>query len=115
MKRRGVLTGLAVVAVAAAGGAAWKFHLFGKHYPPTPYDDLLNQITDRQPAITFGHAALKTVADLPAATLAARLRRDGRSLSARALSEPGNAQVLEVEGWVVPESVALYAALAAQA
>ena len=50
-----------------------------------------------------------------AGALAAQLRRDGRTLSVRAAMEPGEAQISEVAGWVVPQSVALYAALAAQA
>ena len=60
MRRRGVLGGV-VAAMVAAGGAAWRLHLFGPHYPPTPYDDLLNQISDREPARVFGEAALKTM------------------------------------------------------
>jgi hypothetical protein len=112
MTRRGVLAGLMTLIVAAAGGAAWKFRLFAKHYPPTPYDDLLNQIADREPAILFGQTARKSLPG--AAQLAAQLRRDGRKLAARAAAEPGEAQVTEVAGWVVPQSVALYAALAAQ-
>lgn len=113
MRRRGILAGLVVVAAAAAGSAAWKFRLFAKRYPPTPYDDLLSQIEDRAPAIVFGQAARKSQPG--AAQLAAALRRDGRTLSARAAIEPGEAQITEVAGWVVPLSVAQYAALAAQA
>lgn len=112
MTRRGILAGLVAV-LAAAGGTAWKFHLFAKHYPPTPYDDLLGQIVDREPAIVFGQAARKSLPG--AAQLAVRLRRDHRSLAERATAEPGEAQIAEVAGWVVPQSVALYAALAAQA
>jgi len=112
MTRRGVLAGLVAV-LAAAGGAAWKFRLFAKHYPPTPYDDLLSQIVDREPAIVFGQTARKA---LPGAVqLAAQLRRDRRALAERAAAEPGEAQLTEVAGWLVPQSVALYAALAAQA
>lgn len=112
MTRRGILAGLVAV-LAAAGGAAWKFRLFAKHYPPTPYDDLLGQIVDREPAIVFGRAARKSMPG--AAQLAAGLRRDHRSLAERAPAEPGEAQIAEVAGWIVPQSVALYAALAAQA
>ena len=111
MRRRAILGGLAVL--LAAGGAAWKFHLFARHYPPTPFDDLLTQIDDREPAIIFGRVAR---ASLPGAEqLAARLRKDGRSLRDRAKAEPGENQITEVAGWVVPQSVAVYAALAAQA
>lgn len=114
MRRRNVLIGLAAILVAA-GGAAWKFHLFGPHYPPTPYDDLLNQIADREPAAIFGRAALMGAPAESAARLAAALRKDGRTLASRAATEPGEAQVTEVEGWVVPQSVAQFSALAAQA
>jgi hypothetical protein len=103
---------LAVAIVAAAGSAAWKFHLFAKRYPPTPYDDLLSQISDREPAIVFGRAAAKSLPGI--SLLAAQLRRDGRTLAARAAAEPAEARVTEVAGWVVPQSIALYAALAAQ-
>jgi hypothetical protein len=112
MRRRSVLIGLAAMLVAA-GGAAWRFHLFGPHYPPTPYDDLLNQITDREPAMIFGRAALIGAPAESADRLAVALRKDGRTLSARAATEPGEAQVTEVAGWVVPQSVAQYSALAA--
>ena len=112
MTRRGILAGLVAV-LAAAGGAAWKFRLFAKQYPPTPYDDLLGQIVDREPAIVFGRAARKSLPG--AAQLAAGLRRDHRSLAERAAAEPGEAQIAEVAGWIVPQSVAQYAALAAQA
>ena len=110
MKRRAILAGIA--ALAAAGGAAWRLGLFGKHYPPTPYDDLLAQITDREPAILFGRKARIAAPPLP--QLAAMLRRDGRDLATRAAIEPAQARVVEVDGWLVPEAVALYAALAAQ-
>ena len=111
MTRRGILAGL--VAILAAGGAAWKFRLFAKHYPPPPSDDLLSQIVDREPAIIFGRAAATSLPGT--ARLAAELRRDHRTLAARATAEPGEAQIAEVAGWVVPQSVALYAALAARA
>jgi hypothetical protein len=112
MKRRALIAGLAA-ALVATGGAAWKFRLFGKHYPPTPYDDLLAQIEDRDPALILGGVARKSLPG--AAELAARLRRDGRTLSARAAAEPDQGQLREVAGWILPESIALYAALAAQA
>lgn len=112
MTRRGILAGL-VAMLTVAGGAAWKFRLFAKHYPPTPYDDLLDQIVDREPAIVFGRTARKSLPG--AAQLAAGLRGDHRGLAERAAAEPGEARIVEVAGWVVPQSVAQYAALAAQA
>ena len=112
MRRRNVLGGVVAAMVVAAGGAAWRFHLFGPHYPPTPYDDLLNQIADRVPASVFGRAALKTMPGMNAAGLARTLRGQG-TLAALAAGDPARDRVTEVSGWVVPESVARYAALAA--
>jgi hypothetical protein len=113
MKRRNVLAGLAIAAAGLATGAAWKFLLFCKHYPRTPYDDLLGQIVDREPATLFGRAAAPSFPAAP--ILAADLRRDGHTLSTRAASEPAAGRVQEVDGWLVPQSVAQYAALAALA
>ena len=112
MNRRGLLAGLAAVMVVAAGRTAWKFGLLRKHYPPTPYDDLLNQITDRTPARVFGGAALKTMPNANAASLARALRGQ-ETLAVAAASDPAKDRVTEVSGWVVPQSVARYAALAA--
>lgn len=110
MKRRSVLAGLAAL---VAAGAAWRFHVFGRYYPPTPYDDLLDQIADREPAFVFGKEALKIMPGATALKLAANLRADHKGLSALAAREPGQNRIAEVDGWVVPRSVALYAALAA--
>jgi hypothetical protein len=112
MRRRGVVGGIIAASVVAAGGAAWRFHLFGPRYKPTPYDDLLNQIADRAPAGRFGTEALKTMPGINAAALA-RLLRGEAGLAALAESDPVQGRVREVAGWVVPESVARYAALAA--
>jgi hypothetical protein len=112
MRRRGLLSGVVAAALVAAGGAAWRLHLFGPRYPATPYDDLLNQIADRKPARAFGGAALATMPGANAAGLARMLRGQG-SLAALAESDPAKDRVTEVSGWVVPESVAHYAALAA--
>ena len=112
MKRRGVLGGVVAAMVVAAGGAAWRFHLFRPHYPPTPYDDLLNQIADRVPARVFGGAALKTMPGSNAASLARALRGQA-ALAKAAASDPAQDRVTEISGWVVPQSVARYAALAA--
>ena len=113
MKRRNLLSGLGAALLAAAGGAAWRFHLFWHHYPPTPYDDLLGQIADREPARAFGQAALKAMPATTAASLALQLRRDRLGLNARAALDPQTGELAEVQGWLVPKSVALYAALAA--
>jgi hypothetical protein len=113
MTRRMMIGGLA--GLLAAGGAAWKFHVFGRHYAPTPYDDLLSQIVDREPAAKLGAVVLQSHPELDAAKLAARLRASSRALAGQAARDAGDSRLMEVGGWVLPESVALYAALAAKA
>ena len=115
MNRRSVMAGLAAVVAAAAGGAAWKLHLFKKRYAPTPYDDLLGQIVDRDAAARLGAAVTQAHPDLTAQNLAQRLRQPANSLTWRAARDAGQNRLIEAGGWIVPESVGLYSALAAKA
>ena len=111
MKRRLVIGGLSAL---GAVGAAWKFHLFGKHYPPTPYDDLLGQIVDRDAAAKLGAAVLAGQPGLTAPAIAAQLRKSSRALSGEAVRDADGGRLREVDGWMLPESLTLYAALAAK-
>jgi hypothetical protein len=112
-RRRGVVLGAASL---LAGGLAlnWR-RLFAKHYPPTPYDDVLKRLTDREWAEKFGASVLKTMPVFPPATAAARLREllGKGSLKDAALRDAQAGRVLEITGWIVPESAALLAGLAA--
>ena len=109
--RRAAIAGAAVLAVV--GGAVWKLHPLRKSYPPTPYDDLLSQIVDREPAARLGAAVAKSQPGLEASALAQQLRA-GPRLSARARADAAQNRLIEAGGWVLPQSVALYAALAAK-
>ena len=114
MKRRTILAGTAVGAAALAVGLARFTGLFAKHYPPTPYDDVLGALADREKAAQFG----AMVKDAPApGPLAERLRRalKPNGLAGAAASDIAADRLAEVDGWVVPESVALLSALAAKA
>lgn len=113
MKRRTLLAGLGALAVAA-GGAVWLRKPFRKTYPPTPYDDLLTRIDDRDWAAKFGVAVLATLPAFTPATGAATLRaRLGKeTLQAAAQRDADAGRLLDVKGWLVPESIALMAALA---
>jgi len=72
MKRR-VVIGAAAAAGAAVAAGLYRFtDLFVKHYPPTPYDDVLAALVDREEAARLG--ALVGNAPAPA-VLAARLRQ----------------------------------------
>jgi len=113
MRRRTILAGLGALTVVA-GGAAWKLRPLRKRYPPTPYDDVLAQLDDRDWAAKFGVAALAAMPDFtPAngvALLRPRLHRD--NLRTVALRDAEADRLVEVDGWLVPESVAVIAALA---
>jgi hypothetical protein len=113
MKRRTVIAGVAAVGAAAAAGVYRFTDLLVKHYPPTPYDDLLVQLVDRQQASRLG-AKLSGAPD--AGALAAQLRAGLKpdSLTATAEAEAAAGRVMEVDGWVVPQTVALLSALASK-
>ncbi len=111
MKRRALLLGTGVAAIAAAAGLYRFTNTFVKHYPPTPYDDILDRLADRAPARTLG-AIVKT----DTAQAAARLRRalEGKSLGRAVRADITSGRIVEVAGWQLPQSVADIAALAAR-
>jgi hypothetical protein len=112
MSRRDL--GIGVGALVLIGGAGLGYrHFFGRWYAPTPYDDLLQQIVDRRPAARLGAEAVRAMPGFDTAKLAARLRQPGFTLS-RAREDAAAGRVTEVSGWMVPETVALYSALASQ-
>jgi hypothetical protein len=105
-------------AVVAAGAAVtaglYRFtDLFVKHYAPTPYDDLLVRLTDREEAAKLG-AQMPGSFDLASQT--ARLRDIFRrqDLAGAASADIAAGRLVELGGWVVPETVALLSALAAK-
>jgi len=113
MKRRNLLASVAAVGAAAAAGLYRFTDIFVKHYPPTPYDDLLVQLEDRQQASRLG-AKLTGAPD--AGALAAQLRGGLKPHSLKAVAEADAAagRVMEVDGWVLPKTLALLSALASK-
>ena len=113
MRRRGLIAGVAAAGAAVAAGLYRFTDLFVKHYQPTPYDDVLAVLTDREQAARFG-ASLAATAD--AKSLAEKLRPVLKSggLDAAVKADIAADRLTEVGGWVVPESVALLSALAAK-
>jgi len=113
MKRRGLIAGVAAAGAVVAAGLYRFTDLFVKHYAPTQYDDVLGELTDREQAARFGASVPGT---LDAKGLAAKLRPVLKSggLGAAAKADIAVERLIEVDGWVVPESVALLSALAAK-
>jgi len=108
-----LIAGAAAASAAIAAGLYRFTDLFVKHYPPTPYDDVLAALVDREQAAKLGALANDgTSAD----ALAQRLRPllKGRGLAAAAKADIGADRVVELDGWVVPQSVAWMASLAAK-
>ena len=113
MRRRGLIAGVATAGAAIAAGLYRFTDLFVKHYPPTPYDDVLEALADREQAARFGASVPGT---MNARGLAEKLRPVLKSggLDAAADADIAADRLVEVGGWVVPESVALLSALAAK-
>ncbi|MEJ0025091.1 MAG: hypothetical protein WDN01_03590 [Rhizomicrobium sp.] len=114
--RRAVTVGggiAAALGIAALGITVPR--LFGRQYRKTPYDDLFAQLVDREEAVKVGAAALKTAGPVTPAKLAKELRpRLGqRTLLVAADSDLAEGKLLEVQGWVLPETLVLLCELAA--
>jgi hypothetical protein len=104
---------MAATGAAVAAGLYRFTDLFVKHYPPTPYDDVLSVLVDREEAARLG----ALVGDAPAPdVLATRLRTilKPNGLAGAVGSDIAAGRLTEVDGWVVPQSVALLSALAAR-
>jgi hypothetical protein len=116
MKRRTLLMGSGA-ALLAAGGTVWMLRPPRRHYPPTPYDDILSRLDDREWAAKFGVSALAAMPDFTPNNGAARLRPllNKGSLQQVALRDAEAGRLMDVHGWLVPESIALMAALAKSA
>jgi hypothetical protein len=113
MRRRTVIAGVAAAGAAVAAGLYRFTDLFVKHYASTPYDDVLAALLDREQAAKLG--ALVPQAPAPN-VLAARLRPILKSggLTGAIQADIASGRITEIDGWVLPESVALLSALAAR-
>jgi hypothetical protein len=120
--RRPILTGLlAVLGLGFAGGAAYEAkHRLGRRYKPTPYDDLLSQLPDRDSAARLGAAMLakappSDVVTFDARELAQGLRRiiAGRPIADVLGQDAAEGRLMEVSGWLLPRTLALLCWLAA--
>ncbi len=116
LTRRNILIG-AGGAVVLAGGAFEASRLMSNRHAPTPFDDLLNRLEDRDGGIEIGKSVLAQAEEFHAKAVAASLRaRLGQATLAQAAAADAAAnRLIEAGGWVLPETVALLCALAAKA
>ena len=115
--RRSVLlatAGAGVLAAAALGYEAVR--LLGARHPPSPYDDLLSLLPDRDAAAQVGLAYLNEHPRFEATAIAQVLRKEigSRPLASVLQADIARARLVEVEHWLMPETLALLGALAAK-
>ena len=114
--RRNVIgaTGIAVLAAVAAGYEGWR-HL-ARHYPPTPYDDLLSLLPDREAAKQVGRAFLAANSGFLPAHAAGALRQHiaGRSLGTVLQDEIARGEIIETGHWLLPQTLVGLCALTAK-
>lgn len=117
VSRRTLVAG-AAAALGVATLLAYRLQLlFGPHFAPTPYDDLLDRLPSRENAILLGNAVLANLKSFDAGAAATQLRarlKSGPFADALA-GDLAKGQTVEVRGWILPESLTLLCALAARA
>jgi hypothetical protein len=116
LTRRNIVIG-AGGAVVLAAAAYEGVHLLAKRRAPTPYDDLMARLDDRDADAQIGEMVLANFDNFDAKTVAAelRLRLQSKSLPDVMLDDVRGGRVMEAGGWVLPETLALLCALAAKA
>lgn len=99
--------GVAATLFAAAFGLTLP-RLFSRHYAPTPYDDLLAALVDREQATRLGAVAYAAEPAFNARAAARELRQrlERRTLTEVIDADIRESRVAEIGGWVVPESLA---------
>jgi hypothetical protein len=116
LTRRNIVIGAGGVVVLAAATFEGS-RLLRKHYAPSPYDDLLALLDDRDADAQIGEAVLADIDDFDPKLAAEELREQiaKRPLVQVAIEDVGEGRLLEANGWVIPETLALLCALAAKA
>lgn len=113
----GILGVIALGGVAALEAPRLFPKLFAKRYKPTPFDDLLGLLTDRENAVRVGSvlAADGAGRDAPSIARELRARIGGHSLGAVIGADIAQSRLTEAQGWLLPTSLADLCLLAALA
>lgn len=90
--------------------------LLGRRYRQSAYDDLFAQLVDREAAVRVGRSVLArgTAFNIKAVGRDLRQRLERRTLHEVTDSDLAQSSLTEVEGWVLPSTLALLCALAAE-
>ena len=107
--------GVAATLFAAALGLTLP-RLFGHRYAPTPYDDILAQLVDRDEAARVGAAVRIAEPNFNAKAVARELRQrfEQRNIAEVSDADIREGRMAEVSGWVLPESLVQLCTLAAE-
>jgi hypothetical protein len=102
---------------AALGAAALGLTLprwLGRRYAPTPYDDLLGELVDRDQAARLGAVARGELPTFSARAAARELRQrfEQRNLAEVLDADIREGRIAEVGGWLLPDSLAQLCTLA---
>ena len=124
LSRRAVTIGGSIAAalgIAALGLSVPRW--LSKHYVKSQYDDLFALLVDRESAVKVGHAAMEAMETSGGpnhfppdyAGLAKELRSSlaRRTLADVTASDLAQDKLLEVHGWVLPQTLVLLSVLAA--
>jgi hypothetical protein len=89
--------------------------LMTRRYAPTPYDDLLSQLGDRESAVRLGRAVLAAEPHFDGGSAARVLRQSAAKGSLRAGidSDLTDGRVVEIHGWLLPQTLVTVSAIAA--
>ena len=119
VSRRPVLSGiLAVFGVAIMGSIALEApRLARRRYKPGPFDDLLAKLPDRD---NGGRVGAAVIAEMPEFGATRTAQRPRAKLAATSLADAMSAdlaqnRLVEVRGWILPDTLANLCALAAKA
>ena len=119
ISRRLVLSGiLGALGLVALGGIAFEAsELSRQRYKPSPFDDLLAKLPDRDSASRLGAAVIAETPGFSATRAARKLQTE---LAAASLADVLSAdlaqnRMVEVRGWTLPATLADLCALAAKA
>ncbi len=108
-----VLSALALIGVGIAGGIAVEGPRLLRKRINSPYDDITDQLDDQEKAAIVGNAVIAKLGSFDAANSANALRIRKGTLADMAKADLAAGHLLEANGWVLPQSLALACAVLA--